>query len=130
MEKIGLLKNEKMGQYEKEKGFASYRTIIEYFAGDIVLCNNIVDIDDSVYDNMMECGEDIPEIYQYYICNLSGYNREQLQKAGVILSYSDMLDNDIICVDHFGTSWDYVLTDVKLFDTYEELKQYEEGGEE
>ena len=42
MEKMGLLKNEKMGDYEKEQGFASYRTLVNYFIGDIVLCNNIV----------------------------------------------------------------------------------------
>lgn len=46
MERIGLLKSEKMGNYEKEQGYASYKTIVERFIGDIVLCNNIVDIDD------------------------------------------------------------------------------------
>lgn len=153
MEKLGLLKSEKMGDYEKEQGFASYRTIIEYFAHDIVLCNEIAKKDESVFENMQlddtikyynEQGEEItqdeyfddpnayeenddPEIFQYYICNLSDYNKEQLQKAGIILSYSNMLDLDVICVDHWGTSWDYVLTSVPLFDTYEELKAYEEN---
>lgn len=152
-EKIALLKNEKMGDYEKEQGRASYRTIISYFIGDIVLCNNIVEIDESVYYNMIqedntkyynEDGEEIsedeyyeddnayaennqPEIYQYYLCNISDWEKEQLQKAGIILSYSDMLDCDVLCVDHFGTSWDYVLTGVKLFDNYEDLKAYEES---
>lgn len=154
--KIALLKSATMGEYEKEQGRASYRTIIKYFCGDIVLCNNIVEIDESVYDNMIqedttkyynENGEEIsedeyyndenayaendtPEIFQYYLCNLSEYDREQLQKADIILSYSDKLDCDVLCVDHFGTSWDYVLTDVPLFDTYEELKAYEESEED
>ena len=153
MEKMGLLKSEKMGDYEKQQGYASYRTIINYFAGDIVLCNNIVEIDPTVYDNLLELeeekyyneeGEEITEeeyyedenaysekeeheIFQWYLCNLTSYEEEQLQKAGIILSYSEKLDLDVICVDHWGTSWDYVLTDVKLFDTYEELKKYEEG---
>ena len=52
MEKLGLLKSEKMGNHEKERGYASYRTIVEYFIGDIVLCNNIAEIDESVYDNL------------------------------------------------------------------------------
>lgn len=149
MEK-GLLKNEKMGAYEKEKGFASYRTIVEYFIGDIVLCNNIVDIDESVYANMEngcyyrnrftneeatqeEYNEDMEDIieleykdiFQYYLCNINEWNKQQLLEMGIILSYSDMLDCDVLCVDHFGTSWDYVLTDVKLFDSYEELEKYE-----
>ena len=44
MEKMGLLKNDKMGNYEKEQGFASYRTLVDYYVGDIVLCNNIIEI--------------------------------------------------------------------------------------
>ena len=43
---------------------------------------------------------------------------------GIILSYSNLLECDVLCVDHWGTSWDYVLTDVKLFDSYEELEKY------
>ena len=151
MEKLALIKSDKMGDYEKEQGRASYRTIIEYFCGDIVLCNDIIEQDESVYDNMIqedatkyynENGEEISEdeyyeddnayaenntreIFQYYLCNLSDYEKEQLQKAGVILSYSNMLNLDVLCVDHWGTSWDYVLTDVPLFDTCEELKAYE-----
>ena len=154
MKKLALIKSDKMGEYEKEHGFASYRTIIDYFCGDIVLCNEIAEKDESVYSNMIiedatkyynENGEEISEdeyynddnayaennttdIFQYYLCNLNEYDKEQLQKAGVILSYSDLLDLDVICVDHWGTSWDYVLTDVPLFDTYEELNAYEEGA--
>lgn len=150
----GLLKSEKMGDYEKEQGFASYRTIIEYFVGDIVLCNNIAEVDESVYENMSFQPEtkyynendeeiteeeyfedenayfeeeDYPEIFQWYLCNLTQYEKEQLEEMGIILSYSDKLDCDVLCVDHWGTGWDYVLTNVKLFDTYEELEKYEKG---
>ena len=152
MEKLGLLKSESMGNYEKEQGFASYRTIVERFIGDIVLCNNIIEIDDNIsyieedtrYYN--EQGEEIseeeylnddnaycdtitPEIYQYYLCNVSEWEEEQAKKAGLILTYSDKLGCDVLCVDHFGTSWDYVLTNVKLFDNYEELTAWENSND-
>lgn len=151
MKKMGLLKSEKMGSYEKEQGWASYRTIVNQFISDLVLCNNIIDIDSSVYDNMdiqeryfdendneiteeeyfkndnAYCDNSCDEIYQYYLCNLSSYEKEQCENAGLLLSYSDKLDCDVLCVTHYGISWDYVLTNVKLFDTWEELKKYEEG---
>ena len=151
MEKMGLIKNnERMGKYEIEQGRASYKTLVDYYIGDIVLCNNIIDIDTSVYDNLeieekyynengeeiseeeyyndnnAYCDNNIPEIYQYYLCNVGQWDVEQAKKAGLILSYSDKLECDVLCVDHYGTSWDYVLTNVKLFDTYEDLQKYEE----
>ena len=125
MKKIALLKLENMGEYEKEQGKASYRTIIDRYIGDIVLCNNIEYLDESVFENM---GEDAgAEIYQYYLCNTSfdEDTKKQLGDIGVILSYSNMLECDVLCVDHWGTSWDYVLTEAPLFDTWEELEQHE-----
>lgn len=151
MEKMGLLKNGKMGGYEREQGWASYRTIVNQFIGDLVLCNNIIDVDPSVYDNMdiqeryfdendneitedeyfendnAYCDNSCCDIYQYYLCNLSSYEKEQCRTAGLLLSYSDKLDCDVLCVTHWGTSWDYVLTNVRLFDTWEELEKYEKG---
>ena len=127
--KKGLLKSEKMGDYEKEQGYASYRTIIDRHIGNIVLCNNIINVDESIWENLKngydEETEEYVEIFQYYLCNLSEWEEKELLEMGIILSYSDMLECDVLCVDHFGTSWDYVLTDVKLFDTYEELEKYE-----
>lgn len=145
---LGLLKNDKMGKYELENKRASYRTIVETFIGDILLCNNICEVDSSVYDNMIlenntkyynENGEEItedeyyaddnaycdnstPDIYQYYLCDV--HCKEELEKYGLLFSYSDMLNLDVLCVDHFGTSWDYVLTDCPIFETWEELEEY------
>ena len=141
-----LLINDRMGTYEKENKRASYKTLVEYFIGDIVLCNNIVNIDDSIWDNLEveetyynENGEEITydeyleddnayterndEFYQYYLCNLSEYEREKATEAGLVLSYSDKLECDVLCVTHYGTSWSYVLTSVELVDSYEELSE-------
>ena len=75
------------------------------------------------------CENDTPDIYQYYLCNIGQWDKEQCEKAGLIISYSDMLDCYVLCVDHYGTSWDYVLTDVPLFETYEDLKAFQEAQE-
>lgn len=126
-----MLKSEKMGNCEREAGFASYKTIVDKYVGNIVLYNNIVNIDESIWDNLKngydEEIEEYKEVFQYYLCNLSEYEEQQLLEMGFILSYSDMLGCDVLCVDNFGTSWDYVLTNVKLFDTYEDLEKYEKG---
>ena len=54
-----------------------------------------------------------PEIYQYFIVSASG--AEILQEyTNDPLYYIDALDMYIWGVTHWGTSWDYVLTDAKL----------------
>lgn len=122
-----LLKLDSMGNYEKEKGFASYKTLVDRFIGNIVLCNNITEIEDySIYDNI-QVGtlDENTEIFQYYLCNVSEWDIETLKELtkdnnDIILSYSDKLDCDVLMVDHFGTSWDYVLTSVPLVDNIED----------
>ena len=137
MSKKGLLKWNDMGDYEKQQGYASYRTIVEHFIGDAVLCNKLPEVDPSIWDNI-NCNnsseEDdeettFPEIFQYFLCNISDFDKDICLSAGLILSYSDLLECDVLMVDHWGTSWDYVLTDIKLFDDYEELQKYEEDEE-
>lgn len=126
----GLLINEKTGDYEKENKKASYRTLINRYVGDIVLCNNIIKIDDSIFYNMSEELDNYDDICQYYLCEVSEGDKKELESYGLIFSYSDMLELDVLCVTHWGTSWDYVLTDCPLFETWEELEAYnKEGGE-
>ena len=126
-----LLKLDNMGDYEKENNKASYKTLVNRFIGDIVLCNNIADIDDSIWENVQvgslydEENDTYTDIYQYYLCNVSKWDIEALKELtkddnSIILSYSDKLECDVLIVDHFGTSWDYVLTSVPLVDTIEE----------
>ena len=125
--KIGMLKNADLNEYELKNERASYKTIISKCIDDLVLCNNIAKIDESIFDNTEGLEEDA-EVYQYFLCNINECNKEFLLACGVVLSYSDLLDCDVLCVDHFGTAWDYVLTDVRLFDTYRELIEYEKKG--
>lgn len=121
--RIAYTKNDRMNEYEITNERASYRTVVNDLIGDIVLCNNICSIDERIYD-YMDWDIDEHEIYQFFICNLSEWEIERARKCGLLLTYSELLDCDVLCVDHFGTSWGYVLTDVPIFDTYEEWAKY------
>ena len=128
-----LLKLKDMGNYELENGKASYKTLVDRFVGNRVLCNNIVDIDEFIFDNVVVGNlynnetDEYTEIFQYFVCNVSEWEIETLKELtqdnnDIIISYSNVLDTHILMVDHFGTSWDYVLTSVPLVDTYEECE--------
>lgn len=119
---------ENLNSEELRTGRVSYKRLVERYVGDIVLCNNITDVDDGIWDNVDESnlidedGDEMNdlEIYQYYLCNVGEWEKEQLKGTGVILSYSDVLDCDVLMVQHFGTSWDYVLTDIEWTENLEE----------
>ena len=57
--------------------------------------------------------EEFPEIYQYFIISQSGAKIIQ-EYTNDPLYYLPVIDCYVWGVTHWGTSWDYVLTDVKL----------------
>jgi hypothetical protein len=113
----------RISDYGLQNGYVDYRTLAKAF--DAVLCNDItklfyVDINgeynepelynSSDYDPENDC---YCEIYQYYIISSNG--------ADILADYTDeivyylpALDVYVWGVTHFGTSWDYVLTDIKI----------------
>lgn len=112
MRKFYISNVEELNDEEKRTGCVSYRRIIDRYIGDLVLCNNIEEIEEfGLFFNKEEYYNE--EIYQYYLCNLTEYEKQELEEYGIILSYSNKLDLDILCVNHFGTSWDYVMTEVE-----------------
>ena len=119
---------EDLNEKELKTGRVSYKRLVDHYVGDIVLCNNITEVDDEIWDNVDESdlidedGDEINdlEIYQSYLCNVSEWARKQLKGTGVILSYSKVLDCDVLMVQHYGTSWDYVLTDIEWTENLEE----------
>lgn len=119
---------EDLNEEELKTGRASYKRLVDRYVGDIVLCNNITEVDDEIWDNVDESnlidenGDEINdlEIYQYYLCNVGEWQKEQLKGTGVILSYSNVLDCDVLMVQHWGTSWDYVMTDIEWTENLEE----------
>ena len=58
------------------------------------------------------------EIFQYYI--VSGHGAEILEEINEIVFYNEALDMYVWGVTHWGTSWDYVLTDIKCNVPYED----------
>jgi hypothetical protein len=69
-------------------------------------------------EELEEQQDNYPEIYQYFI--VDGNGAEILQEAGEIVFYNEALDMYVWGVTHWGTSWDYVLTDIKCNVPYED----------
>ena len=101
-----------------ETFYTTYAEAVNWLHNSYVLCNNIVDVDESIWDNMRfslydEETETETEIFQYYITDASESDVEYLEKNfGLLFTYSDKLDCFILCVNHFGTSWNYVPCEV------------------
>ena len=84
------------------------------FIGNMVLCNEIVNFDESIYDNVMfdwetDDGES-RDIYQFYIIDSSESQVKWLKGSfpSLLFSYSEKLGTYILCVDHWGTLWSAV----------------------
>ena len=108
--------NEKdLNNYEKENNTLSYKNLF-YNDDALILCNNIINDFEELelvsgvdYDDDTDTYE---EIYQYYIINDDLAKR--LQGINEVVYYHNKLDIYVLGVTHFGTSWDYVLTNLKL----------------
>ena len=114
----------KISAYGLQRGYLDYGTLAKAF--DAVLVNDIaklfgVTINGEYNEPWQVSGfigntdeiDETQEIYQYYIISDNG--------AAILADYTNdpiyyipVLDCHVWGVTHFGTSWDYVLTDVKL----------------
>ena len=95
-----------------------YYTAVHWLGSAFILCNEIVENDESVFDNIeypeSADEEDMErcEIFQWFLTDMSENDKEWMQKnfPDLVFSYSDKLDLWILCVDHFGTMWKGVST--------------------
>ena len=108
----------------------NYKTLFNFLFTDSILCNNIVNVDcNFMYNNVINDCDDSDDsddsdedFYQYYIVEVDTWRLEQYKNyikennidTDIYLFYSDILDCYICGVSHFGTSWDYVPTDIKI----------------
>lgn len=106
-----------VSEYGLKNGYLDYLTLSK-IVGDCVINNNIflfAGYENWELTNGLEENEygDYLEVYQYYIVSDSGA-RFLEEYTDEIVYYHDELDMYLWGITHFGTSWDYVLTDIKL----------------
>ena len=98
---------------KKKMYHTNYAVAVNWLNNDFVLCNNIAEVDPSIWDNCRfplenEYGDPI-EIYQYFLTSASEWDVEWLEEHfGLLFTYSELLDLYVLCVDHYGTNWHYV----------------------
>ena len=98
-------------EYAKEKGYLDYLTFSKAFEG--VICNDIIEKTDYVIGYWEQVNGDGAEIYQYFIVDDNGAKLIQ-DYTDDPLFYNEELDLYVWGITHWGTSWDYVLTEIKL----------------
>lgn len=97
--------------------FTTYSIATHWLDGGLVLCNNIGEIDSSVYDNARfswddDDGEPV-EVFQWFLTSWSESDVEYLERVfGLLFTYSDSLDCFVLCVPHWGTMWSGVSCEV------------------
>lgn len=112
--------------YYMDTNTVNYRTLTDFIFTDMILCNNITKYSDN-WD--LELGDDYDEetgeyteIYQYYIVDFDNwrlekykeYLEETKKESDFILWYDYELDIYILGISHYGTSWNYVPTEIKI----------------
>lgn len=105
-----------ISDYGMQNGYVDYRCLSN--CGDMVLCNAIANRWDHLelvlgndYD---EETEEPVEAMQWYIISDGLYHVLEHECPHEIVYYDNELDVYIWCITHYGTSWNYVLTDIPL----------------
>lgn len=103
-----------VSKYSLKHGYLDYLTLSRII-GDCILNNDIYEYIGSEnwsivagYDN-----DEFREVYQHYIISEQGYKFLE-EHTDEIVYYCENLDLYLWGITHFGTGWDYVLTDIKL----------------
>lgn len=108
-----------ISDYGMQHGYVDYRCLSH--CGDMVLCNAMESrfnysapvLGSATYED--EDGNEIPEdIYQWYIISDGLFHVLEHECPNEIVFYDEELDIYVWAITHWGTSWDYVLTDIPL----------------
>ena len=125
------VKMEDLNEYEREHNKISFKRLVNKLFSDMILCNDITklfynEIGGKYTEPEFEIGTDYDEgtdeqidVYQYFIVDFSSWTYDLMTKYAeqfgkeFILYYIEELNLYILGVTHFGTGWDYVLTDIE-----------------
>lgn len=130
----GSVRGVKVSEYGLQNGYLDYFTLSK-MVGDHILNNTVfraeigtwellngddyygVDPDGDYCDpDAEECVyTEFVDIYQFYIIDENGY-QFLAHNTDELVYYNEELDMYLWGITHFGTSWDYVLTDIRLVD--------------
>lgn len=106
-----------VSRYGLKHGYLDYRTLSK-MVGDMVLNNNVFEY--AGFENWEQVSEYVEdpdgnydEVYQYYIISDEGA-RILSEYTDELVYYHEDLDMYLWGITHWGTGWDYVLTDIKL----------------
>lgn len=116
-----------VGYWEQESGFVDHTEEINELQEQIeeLMLDNendehteeIEELQDRI-NELEEEQDQTDDIFQYYIVSDSG--AEILKEINEIVFYNEALDMYVWGVTHYGTSWSYVLTDIKCNVPYED----------
>lgn len=107
----GKVFGHEVSRYGIEHGYLDYRTLSK-IVGDQVLNNNIIEF--VGWENWdLILGDYERDIYQYYIISYEGYQMLDYYTNENVY-YNEELDMFIWGIDHYGTGWDHVLTDIEI----------------
>lgn len=103
----------RVSDYGIEQGFVDYRTLAQAF--DAVMNNGIIEATAEIGFWEQVHGWDLydSEVFQYFIISKSGAEILEMWTDDPVF-YNEELDMYVWGVTHWGTSWDYVLTDIAI----------------
>lgn len=114
---LGHFCGTELSDFDKKCGYVSYKTLADAM-GSIILCNNIVEVDEGLEpeqgDNYDEENDCYDEIYQYYIIDNDGVGILENYAPNAIIYYSPLLDVYVWGITHWGTSWSIVPTEISI----------------
>ena len=110
----GFVDNSEAIEHKQEQIEALENTLENAFDDEhIAYLNNQIEIINEQIEELEQEQEEYPEIYQYYIISDNG--ADILKRfTNEIVYYIPVLDIHVWGITHWGTGWDYVLTDIKI----------------